>query len=424
MGDNSGASEFENVACPFCGLVCDDLQLSRGGSSLKITKNGCGLAEAGFERQLPDARAQISGRDVDLGEAIKSAADLIKGSKIPLYGGLATDVHGMRAVMSVADRSGGVVDHALSEGLGRNISVLQSAGWFMSTLTETRNRADMIVVVGSDVHRLHPRFFERIVNASESMFATPAQPRTIVFIGDGLDQSGVTGSRVGEVITLPCALEKTDEVLSALRARVRDFPVSGDSVAGIALKDIDSLVERFRGAAYGVMVWAPAGLMMPRQDLAIHTLCEMVKDLNKTTRWAGLSLGGNEGATSATSVCGWQSGYPLRVSFARGAPQYDPHRYSIEKQLADGEVDLLVWVASYSPQLGPPETSIPTIVVGTPGLELKRTPEVFIPVGTPGVDHGGRLIRCDNVVSLPLRSLHRSQYLSVADIFKQFEAAL
>ena len=33
---------------------------------------------------------------------------------------------------------------------------------------------------------------------------------------------------------------------------------------------------------------------------------------------------------------------------------------------------------------------------------------MFIPVGTPGVDHAGRLIRVDNVVSLPLKDLGRA----------------
>ena len=424
MGSNSGASSFENVACPFCGLICDDLQLNREGSTLKVTKNGCDLARAGFERPVSQTQAQISGRDVEFSEAIGRAVELIKESRSPLYGGLGTDVHGMRAVMSVADRTGGVVDHALSEGLNQNIGVLQSAGWFMSTLTETRNRADVIVIVGSDVHKLHPRFFERIVCASDSMFASPPPPRTVIFIGEGLDQSGAVGPRVGEVVTLACPLDKVDDVLSALRARVRDFPVSGDSVAGISLKDFDALVERLRNAKYGVMVWAPAGLKMARADLAIHTLCETVKDLNKTTRWAGLSVGGNEGATSAVSVCGWQSGYPLRVSFASGAPDYDPLRNSIVKRVASGEADLLVWVASFSPELSPPDTSLPTIVVGTPGLVLKKTPDVFIPVGTPGVDHNGRLIRCDNVVSLPLKSLERSSLNRLTDVFKTIEAAL
>jgi formylmethanofuran dehydrogenase subunit B len=149
-----------------------------------------------------------------------------------------------------------------------------------------------------------------------------------------------------------------------------------------------------------------------------------VKDLNQTGRFAGLSLGGAEGGTTAGAVSTWQSGFPLRVSYASGAPDYDPYRYAIARMLAGGEGDLLVWIASFSPDLAPPPTKVPTIVLGTPGLTLAKAPAVFIPVGTPGVDHAGTLIRCDNVVSLPLKNLGRAELPRAADVIAAIEAAL
>ena len=64
------------------------------------------------------------------------------------------------------------------------------------------------------------------------------------------------------------------------------------------------------------------------------------------------------------------------------------------------------------------------IVLGTPGLKLNRAPVVFIPIGTPGADHAGLIVRCDNVVSLPLRNLGRSSLPRAADILGSIEAAL
>jgi formylmethanofuran dehydrogenase subunit B len=150
----------------------------------------------------------------------------------------------------------------------------------------------------------------------------------------------------------------------------------------------------------------------------------LAKDLNQTIRFAGLSLGGAEGAVTAAATTTWITGYPLRVSFASGAPDYDPYRHDIARMLADGEGDLLVWTASFSPDLAPPKTKLPAVVLGTPGLKLAKTPEVFIPIGTPGVDHAGRLVRVDNVVSLPLKNLGRSELPSAASIFSSVEAAL
>jgi formylmethanofuran dehydrogenase subunit B len=71
-----------------------------------------------------------------------------------------------------------------------------------------------------------------------------------------------------------------------------------------------------------------------------------------------------------------------------------------------------------------PATDLPTIVLGTPGLKLTQPATVFIPVGTPGVDHAGRMIRVDNVVSLPLKDLGRSALPRVPDILASIQAAL
>ena len=53
-----------------------------------------------------------------------SPPNLIRESRLPIFGGLGTDVDGMRAVMTLAERGGGVVDHALSERAYRNLRVL------------------------------------------------------------------------------------------------------------------------------------------------------------------------------------------------------------------------------------------------------------------------------------------------------------
>ena len=415
---------FENVTDPFDGTLNDDLVVERTNKGLKVLKNGSPRSIAGFERKLPEASPQISGKDVSLDKAVAEAAKLIGKAALPLYGGLATDVEGMRAVLALAERSGGIVDHALSEAQYRNFKVLQSTGWITSTLTETRNRADLIVFAGSDVLKLHPRFIETIAAPPDSMFDVTAPKRALVFIGKRVDDGVAKRSQVADVITFPCESERAGEVVGALRARLRGFRLKPLKIDGISLAEIDALAEKCRQAKYGVVVWAPPSLNFPFAELAVEQFAGLVKDLNQTTRFAGLSLGGGEGAITASAVCTWISGYPLRVSYASGAPDYDPYRWSIGRMLIDGEGDLLVWIASISPDLAPPDTELPTIVLGTPGLKLTNPPQVFIPVGTPGLDHAGRMIRVDNVVSLPLKDLGRAELPPAADVLAAIEAAL
>ncbi|MEQ1652576.1 MAG: formylmethanofuran dehydrogenase [Hyphomicrobium sp.] len=420
----TAAGQYDNVACPFCGILCDDLTISRGAGGLKVTKNGCEKAVAGFERVLANSQPQIAGKPATLAEAVAAAAKMVKAAQLPIFGGLATDVEGVRAVMSIADNAGGVVDHALSEGQYRNFRVLQSGGWVTTTLTEARNRADLFVIVGSDIHKLHPRFFERIVCNERSMFSDNPPKRTVIFLGEGLDQSAAVGARIGDVVTIPAKGERIGEIMVALRAMAKGVEISGDTIGGVPRAQIENLLERCKAATYGVMVWAPPSLTFPNADLTVQATAEFVKDINLTSRFAGLSLGGNEGAVSAGAVCAWQSGFPLRVSFASGKPHYDTERYAMTSLLANKESDLLVWVASYTPDLSPPDCDVPMVVLGTPGLKLAKQPAVFIPIGTPGVDHAGLIVRCDNVVSLPLKNLGRSTLPRAADVLAQIEAAL
>lgn len=423
-GERADSTMFEDVTNPFCGTLPDDLVVERSKQGLKVLKNGCGKSIAGFERKLPPSSPKVSGKDVDLAKAITEAAKLIGKAKLPLYGGLATDVEGMRAVMALAERSSGIVDHALSEAQYRNFKILQTSGWIMSTLTETRNRADLFIIAGSDIHKLHPRFFETVVSPPDSMFEVEAPKRTVVFIGKGLDRSGAKGSRIGEVVTINCDDERAADVVALVRARLRGFRIKEPKLEGVTLAEIDALAERCRNAKYGVVVWAPPSLNFPFAELAVEQFTGLSKDLNQTIRFVGLSLGGAEGAVTAGAVCTWISGYPLRVSYATGAPDYDPYRWSIGRMLRDGEGDLLVWIASISPDLSPPDTDLPMIVLGTPGLKLAKEPAVFIPVGTPGLDHAGRLVRVDNVVSLPVKDLGRAPLPPVADMLASIEAAL
>lgn len=420
----NGANHFENVPCPFCGILCDDLEIGPSGDGLKVLKNGCVKSVAGFERPLSEPKPQIDGKDVTLDEAVAAAARLINESRLPIFGGLGTDVDGIRAAIALAEKGGGIVDHALSEGQYRNFRVLQSSGWVLTTLTEARNRADLFIVAGSDIHKHHPRFFERIVCNEASMFAENPPKRTVVFLGDKLDQSAAKGKRIGEVLSLPVEPDRIAEILDAMRAMNKGGTISGDSIGGLPRAAVEDLLARCKAASYGVIIWAPPSLTFPNADLTVQAISEFVKEINLTSRFAGLSLGGHDGATSAGAVCSWQSGYPLRVSYASGKPDYDPERYSANRLLAAKEGDLLLWLSSFSPDIKEPETDVPTIFLGAPGIKPSRTPKVYIPVGTPGVDHAGTMVRVDNVVSLPLKQLRQSTLPRAADVLEKIEAAL
>ncbi|MGQ0657760.1 MAG: formylmethanofuran dehydrogenase subunit B, partial [Chromatiales bacterium] len=325
--------------------------------------------------------------------------------------------------MALADETGGVVDHMHSTGAMRNFLILQEQGWINTTMTEIRNRADFLLFVGTDAVSDFPRFFERAVWTEYSLFGLKPGAREIVYIGRGLDISAGRGPSRREPGLLECNPDRLAEVLSAIRALLAGARLTARTVAGIKLAELQGLVEKMKAARYGVVVWAPGQLKWSNADLIVDGICHLVRDLNHFTRFAGFPLAGNDGGLSAASVCGWQSGYPLRTSFSRGYPEFDPRRFSTQELLKSGTVDVLVWISSFADR-PPPVTDVPVIVFAVPHAHFKTRPEVYVPVATPGVDHSGQLVRCDGVVSLPLRQVRDSPLLSVAAALSRLQENL
>jgi formylmethanofuran dehydrogenase subunit B len=407
-----------DVPCPFCGILCDDLVIQNQDDKLKVTENGCAKAKSLFQEELPEKSAKIKGKNVTLDEAIDAVSNILKKSHTPLFAGLGTDVSGVRSVMELADKTGAVLDHMHGNALIRNTLVLQDLGWMMTSMAEIKNRADLIIFAGTDATNF-PRFYERVIWNEQSMFLKKTDNREIVYIGNNLNsKAGVSPSGKRPTV-LGCKTEQIGEIISSLHALVAGSTLDVNEVAGIKIKTLQALADKMKSTKYGVIVWAPGELEVPHADLIIQNFCETVKYLTRFTRFAGFSLGGNDGAMTANSVCAWQSGYPLRVNFNKGYPDYDAHRYSTQNVLKTKEVDSLLWISSFNSTINPPRASIPTIVMGRPETKLNFKPDVFIPVATPGVDHTGQIIRADNVISLPLKKVRTSPYASVHSVLKQ-----
>jgi formylmethanofuran dehydrogenase subunit B len=205
---------------------------------------------------------------------------------------------------------------------------------------------------------------------------------------------------------------------------VKDQQIQATSVAGILVSDLAAIAQKLKEAKYGVITWAAGALNYSHAELSIQTLCEMIKNLNETTRCSGFPLGGKEGDQTANQVCGWTSGYAARVSFAKGYPVYDPFLLDTHTLLENGEADALVWVQAFNASATPPKTSLPTIVVARSGMTFEKEPDVFIPVGTPGIDHTGHAYRLDNVVAIRLKKLRDSDLPSTAAVLNAIEKNL
>ncbi|WP_029148788.1 formylmethanofuran dehydrogenase [Methylophilus sp. 5] len=388
-------------ACPACGLLCDDIS----GDAIARQQFSCGKAAKFYARVTTGVSPQVAGQPASLAEAVKAAAAALKQASAPLVAGSSTDVHGARALVSLAQQTGAAMTHINASSTLRNMKVLQHRGWQTTTLTEVRNRADVILMIGTDVVSHNTRFFDRVVWVDEAMFTEPAARKIIYLGGDKLStKPGVSpDGRAPEVIA--CASEHLPEVVAMLRALVMDKPVTATTVAGVAVSTLKSLAETLKAAKYATLVWVSKDLHYDHAELTIENITETVVALNQKSRAMGLSMGGSDGDTSVNYAHTWLNGVII------DAPEWESH-------------DAVVWVNSYSPQAMPPAGTAPVIVLGAPDSTFAAAPAVFIPVATPGLDCNGQQFRVDGSVTLPLTAAKPTDLPTLTQVVAMIEAQL
>jgi formylmethanofuran dehydrogenase subunit B len=403
--------------CPFCGLLCDDLEIDADGLALRPARGACARSRSAFASlgttAAAQAQARVDGAAVSMETALDAAARLLRAAHRPLVAGLDVDVGGMRAVLDLARRCGAVVDHVASAAKYRNLHVLQEAGWITTTLAEARNRADLFVLVGDAWHARFPRFLERIVAPGSDMFGPPAVRRIVLLTEDAVVARGALPEGVE---CLPVGLPRRQLPVAAtmLAAMLDGRPVDPGRLGMPAGEALARCAGWMRAARYGVVVWAAGDLELPHAELAVQALMHCVRVLNATTRFAALPLAGTDGDFTANAVQTWQSGVSYPASYANGRVDFDPWRHGWRRVLEDGEADLLFWVSSLGLAEVPATGGIPCVVLGRADRQAVRAAEVFIPVATPGVDATGHVVRSDKVVTLRLPRLREAALPTVA----------
>lgn len=461
--------------CPFCALLCDGYAV-RPGPQPALVGSACATARDGLARCATTSPATplVDGQRVDYGQALDAAADILARSRQPLFAGLATDVAGTRALYRLANGCGAILDHARGEALMHSTRALQDRGVFYTTLAEIRNRADLIVCLGTDPAAHYPEFFRRCAPAADAAFE-----RHVVFLGavPAADAAGLEGCR-SEALSLADVLGEGNvssaaTAASALRSGAPPAPGTRSSdphgratcsaephgpdlfavVALLAARlagrrttavppALEALVARMQAARYTVIVWE-SGRLPAHGALIAESIQRLVNTLNRTTRAAAFCLGGSDGGYTANQVLTWLSGLPLRTGVHARGLVHEPQRYAAARLLADGAVDALLWVASFGPDLPPTSgrparaRELPQVVLGHPDLvdrmadqvsDQERSGEgvqrVFIPVSTPGIGSAGHLFRADGGVVVPLTPLYVDSLPTVAQVASDLAARL
>lgn len=404
---------IDDVACTVCGCVCDDLKITVDGEHIVRVENGCTLANPWFlgQNRAKPPVATIDGQPASLESAIARAAAILKDARSPLIYGLSrSTTEGQRAATALADRLGATIDTTASTGHAPSIVALQQVGESTCTLGEVRNRADLVIVWGSDPVVTHPRHLERYLPKQRHLVVIDSEPNATANVADEF---------------LRIEASRNWETLWALRMLVAErggkFPTCRHDPRLVAL------AERMKSCKFGVVFFGAGLTRGPLAHRTIEALLQLVTDLNDHTRFYARRMRRYGDVAGADSVLAWQTGFPFGVNFAAGYPRYNPGEFTGPDMLARGEVDACLLIGSETIADFPPEAierlkAIPVIRIDSPETECAIDCAVSFTTAVYGVHKTGTAYRLDEV-PIPLKALLPTEYPSDAEVIAGIDAA-
>lgn len=391
----------KDVVCPFCGCLCDDLEVTVEENKIVKTRYACSISNAKYmyheENRIKEPT--VEGEGVTLDEALDTAAKILVKARRPLiYGLSSTECGAIAKAVEMAELLGGVVDNTSSVCHGPTILALQAVGESKSTLGEIKNRADLIVFWGCNPTEAHLRHLIRYSGMPRGVFTPQGRKGRYIVTVDVRE----TKMRRLSDLFLKIEVNSDFELLSALRATVRGDSLKADTVAGVPREQIQELADRMKSAKMGVVFFGLGLTQSDGKHMNIDAAIGLVADLNHHTKFVLTPMRGHYNVAGANTVTTWQTGYPYAVDFSRGYPRYNPGEYTAVDMLARGEADAAVIIASDPAAHFPAYSAkhlarIPVITLDPKVNMTTMMSRIVIPVATSGVESEGTAYRMDGV---------------------------
>lgn len=399
----------KSVVCPFCGCLCDDLEVEVQDGKITSTKNACPIGRSKFLSHEEDrAKPMVRGKEVGLEEAIEEAARILKEADFPLiYGLSSTEVDAQRQAVRLAELIGASLDNTASTCHGPTVLAAQECGVVKCTLGEVKNRADLVVFWGCNPAEAHIRHPVRYSLTPMGMYRKGKKERFAVHVD-------VRETRTSKMVNQFIKVEsgRDYELLSALRAAVRGYEVK--EAAGVPGEVIKELAERMKSCKFGIIFFGMGLTMSKGKNLNIDAALSLVRDLNDHTKFLIMPMRGHFNVCGANEVLTWLTGYPFSLNFSRGYPVYNPGEFSAVDLLYRGECDAALILASdpaahFSFPAVRHLASIPTVVIDPKVNLTSKLAEVVIPSAAVGVECDGTAYRMDGI-PIRLRKIIDSPY--------------
>jgi formylmethanofuran dehydrogenase subunit B len=395
-----------DVVCPFCGTLCDDVEVIVNQDKIEKVRHACRIGTAKFlsinkthRITRPLIRENGKFEEISMEEAVEATASILLESKRPLlYGWSSTSCEAHSVGIALAEEIGAVIDNTASVCHGPSILAIQDVGYPSCTLGEVKNRTDLIIYWGANPMHAHPRHLSRYSVFPRGFFRERGHnDRELIVI----DARKTDTAKIADNF-IQVRAGQDYELLNAMRAVVNGGDIASEEVAGVPRGDIHALVKKMKNCRFGVIFFGMGLTQSSGKHRNIDNAISLTKDLNRYTKFSILAMRGHYNVTGFNEVLAWQTGYPYAVDFSRGYPRYNPGETAANDVLQRKEVDSALIVAS-DPVAHFPRRSVehlanvPLIAVGphwTPTTELA---DIVIPSAIAGIETEGIAYRMDTV---------------------------
>ncbi|MFW9770722.1 MAG: formylmethanofuran dehydrogenase subunit B [Candidatus Heimdallarchaeota archaeon] len=401
-----------DVVCPFCGTLCDDLEVDidiKTDSVIEV-RNGCQIgtkkyfaSNPGGHRFLkPKIKSNGEYKEVSWDEALDKAADILIKAKRPLlYGFSSTECEAQSKGVELAEILGAILDNTASVCHGPSLLAIQDVGAPLSTLGEYKNRADLVIFWGCNPVHAHPRHLGRYSEFVRGYFRKDGRNDRFIVVVDPRN------THTAQIADLYIQVNPNEdyELVNAIRAILRGVELDAEEVSGVPIDKIKELVEIVKSCKFGVIFFG----MGLTQTLGHHrnidaAIC-LTRELNDHTKFLLEPMRGHYNVTGANQVFTWNTGYAYSIDFSRGYPRYNPGEFSSVDLLIRDEVDACLIVAS-DPASNFPATAVknmfkhPLIAIEPHETPTSAFADVILPAAIAGIECEGTAYRMDKV---PLR---------------------
>jgi len=422
--------KIEDVVCPFCGCLCDDLVVEVEGTRVVSVENGCTLANEKFmgdhRLKTPIRREGKGWKETTYDEAIRETAEILCDADRPLlYGWSGTHGEAQSIGIHLAEILGALVDNTSTVCHGPSILAIQEVGHPGCTLGQVKNRADVIIYWGTNPIDAHPRHMSRYTTFADGFFLKEAfRDRKLIVVDVRKSESA---NIADEYIRIQPGGDYA--VLSALRAIVQGKRgIIPSSVSGVSREQLFRVADLLLSAKFGAIFFG-LGLTMSRgKSKNIRNAIELTEELNRHTKYIISPMRGHWNVYGSNEVFTWITGYPYAVDFARGIAFYNPGETTSVDVLSRKECDACLVVAS-DPGAHFPKAcaehlaEIPTVQIDPHVNATTHLSRIQIPVAVTGIDAEGTAYRMDGV-PIRTRMLFKGTYPSDTDVLNQLYAVV